>query len=49
MTKFVAMILEYHMLNYFDVCLNKRPSIIPNYIIPSEYEMLGILSKKTRG
>ncbi len=25
----------------------KRPSIIPNYIIPSEYEMLGILSKNT--
>jgi DNA-binding transcriptional LysR family regulator len=23
----------------------KRPSIIPNYIVPSEYEMLGILSK----
>jgi DNA-binding transcriptional LysR family regulator len=25
----------------------KRPSIIPNYIVPSEYEMLGILSKHT--
>jgi DNA-binding transcriptional LysR family regulator len=25
----------------------KRPSIIPNYIVPSEYEMLGILSKNT--
>ncbi|WP_040473658.1 LysR family transcriptional regulator [Flavobacterium frigoris] len=25
----------------------KRPSIIPNYIIPSEYEMLGVLSKNT--
>lgn len=25
----------------------KRPSIIPNYIIPSEYEMLGLLSKNT--
>jgi DNA-binding transcriptional LysR family regulator len=25
----------------------KRPSMIPNYIIPSEYEMLEVLSKKT--
>ena len=25
----------------------KRPSMIPNYIIPSEYEMLEIISKNT--
>jgi hypothetical protein len=24
---------------------NKRPSMVPNYIIPSEYEMLEVLSR----
>lgn len=31
-------------LHVFD---KKRPSMVPNYIIPSEYEMLDILSKNT--
>lgn len=32
-------------LFWLHVCNKKRPSMIPNYIIPSEYEMLDLLSK----
>jgi hypothetical protein len=34
-------------LFWLHVFNKKRPSIIPNYIIPSEYEMLDVLSKNT--
>ena len=34
-------------LFWLHVFSKKRPSMIPNYIIPSEYEMLGILSKNS--
>jgi DNA-binding transcriptional LysR family regulator len=34
-------------LFWLHVFNKKRPSMIPNYIIPSEYEMLEIISKKT--
>ncbi|TDD99796.1 LysR family transcriptional regulator [Flavobacterium cellulosilyticum] len=34
-------------LFWLHVFNKKRPSMIPNYIIPSEYEMLDILSKNT--
>jgi hypothetical protein len=36
----------YHTSSYFVAFFNKkRPSMVPNYIIPSEYEMLELLSK----
>ena len=34
-------------LFWLHVFAKKRPSMVPNYIIPSEYEMLEILSKNT--
>ena len=34
-------------LFWLHVFNKKRPSMIPNYIVPSEYEMLGALSKNT--
>ncbi|UFH36142.1 LysR family transcriptional regulator [Flavobacterium acetivorans] len=34
-------------LFWLHVFNKKRPSMIPNYIIPSEYEMLGILAKNS--
>ena len=34
-------------LFWLHVFAKKRPSIVANYIIPSEYEMLEILSKNT--
>jgi hypothetical protein len=34
-------------LFWLHVFNKKRPSMIPNYIIPSEYEMLEIISKNT--
>ena len=34
-------------LFWLHVFNKKRPSMVPNYIIPSEYEMIGMLSKNT--
>ena len=39
--------IPYIKLFWLHAFNKKRPSMIPNYIIPSEYEMLEILSKKS--
>jgi hypothetical protein len=40
------MIQVFHIKIILALCFNKkRPSMIPNFIIPSEYEMLDALSK----
>jgi hypothetical protein len=41
-----VMIQVFHIKIILALCFNKkRPSMIPNFIIPSEYEMLDALSK----
>jgi hypothetical protein len=41
-----VMIQVFHTEIILALCFNKkRPSMIPNFIIPSEYEMLDALSK----
>jgi hypothetical protein len=40
-----VMIQVFHIYSGFMFFNKKRPSMIPNFIIPSEYEMLDALSK----